>query len=80
MPPMPPMKVNQMRIEHIANSTSDWKLCVELAWSETNTITDWSALEATLRAYVRSSGNKNVDEIIAAFTGRGHEGVDKIFS
>jgi hypothetical protein len=52
---------------------NNWKKSIEFAW-ETKTIEmDWLGLEQALRAYVRETKNADVDEIVAAFTKRGHE-------
>jgi hypothetical protein len=46
---------------------------VNAAWENKASKMDWLGLENTLREYVRVTGNEEVDEIVAAFTKRGHE-------
>jgi hypothetical protein len=52
---------------------NDWKKSIEFAWNTKTIEMDWLGLEQALRAYVRDTKNKEIDEIVAAFTKRGHE-------
>ena len=61
-------------IEVFANlNDGEWKQAITMAYTTKSPTMDWLGLEATLRNYVRATGNRDIDEIVAAFTKRGNE-------
>lgn len=60
--------------EGIANTEGDWQKALAAHIKSRKSLTmDWLGLEATLRAYVKVTGNHDLDVIISEFTMRGYE-------